>query len=153
MEGPMTSTISAHDASVKERILVNLLLAHPPTRIADGRFGINPVWIQRHLRSYMYSQIFGASPLYWGRSTAAFAQNLMWAIFCWVMAFMAAVSTTSEFRLLYRGGYRLPGDLIKCQKATSKGQRQCGSDSLASEDLESSPVEVDHPYPVSRRNL
>lgn len=76
MEGPITSTISAHEASVKERILVNLLLAHPPTRIADGRLGINQAWIQRHLRFFKYSQIFGASLLYWGRSAAAFAQSL-----------------------------------------------------------------------------
>lgn len=74
MEGPVTSTISAHDASVKERTLVNLLLGRPPTRIADGRLGINPAWSQRHCL-YMYSQIFGAFPLYWGRSTAAFGQS------------------------------------------------------------------------------
>ena len=63
IQGLIISAISVHDPSVKERILVNLLLAHPPTPITDGR-----PWDQTSLDSAAFGFIH-VHPDIWGIST------------------------------------------------------------------------------------
>ena len=64
MEGPMTSTISGHDTSIEGTTLVNPLLGLSPHGSLMTGVGIRLAWTQRHLRLYVYSQVFEAFPLY-----------------------------------------------------------------------------------------
>ena len=64
MERPMTSIISGHHTSVKERILVNPLLAHPHGSLIAG-LGIKLAGMQRHSLLFVYIQVPGTFPLYW----------------------------------------------------------------------------------------